>query len=90
MTQPQVRDVTGRPTQSQGNCWLFHPSKTGLVGSISVQPSFATVPYDPLTTGNLKLCFFGGAYSYAFLRVFIPNEHKWEWTPWPLTLSPSR
>lgn len=89
MTQQQVRRRTGRPIRSQGNCWLFHPTKTGLVGSISVQPSFAAVPYDPLTTGNLKLCFLGGAFSYGQLREFIPSKHKWEWTPWPLTLSPS-
>src|SRR4051794_16589916 len=35
MTQQQVQRLTGRPTSSQGNCWLFQPSKTGLVGSIS-------------------------------------------------------
>lgn len=90
MTQQQVRRSTGAPASTQGNCWLFHPSKTGVVGSISVQPAFSRAPYDPSTTGDLKLCFAGGAFSYGFLRVLDQQNHRWVWGAWPLELSPAR
>ena len=86
MSPQQVRHITGEPVRTQGGCWFFQPTKTGMVRSISVQPAFATALYDARTTGELKLCFIGGAYSYSYLRLFIPSRHEWEWTAWPLNL----
>lgn len=89
MTPRQVQHLTGKPTETRGQCWFFRPSGTGMVGSVSVQPSFATVPFDPRTTGNLKLCFLGGAYSYSELRAFDKRQHKWVWGAWPLGRIPA-
>ena len=89
MTPQQVQHLTGRPTATTGSCWLFRPTTTGRVGSISVQPSFSALPYDPRTTRDLKLCFLGGVYSDSYLREFSQSEGKWVWGAWPLTLSGS-
>lgn len=89
MTQQQVRQFTGRPASTLGNCWRFHPTKTGMVGSIPVQASFATVPYDTATSGDLKLCFSGGAFSFGYLHGYDKQKHRWVWEPWPLALAPS-
>jgi hypothetical protein len=86
MTPQRVRHITGEPVRTHGGCWFFQPTKTGTVGSISVQPAFATALYDARTTGQLELCFVGGVYSYSYLRLFIPSRHRWEWTAWPLNL----
>lgn len=88
MLPPQVERLTGRPAARRANCWLFHPTTTGMVGSISVQPSFATVPFDPRTTRDLKVCFLGGVYSSSELRQFDERQHRWIWGAWPLSLSP--
>lgn len=86
MTAHQVLRRTGQPTKTQGSCWLFSPTKTGTVGSISVQPSWSRLPYNPRTTRDLKLCFTGGAFSHGYLRGFDMHTQKWVWFPWPLTL----
>jgi hypothetical protein len=88
MTEKQVRHRTGEPAAIQASCWVFHPNKTGMVGSVSVQPSFATTPYEASTTGALKVCFSGGLFSYGQLRMLDKQNHKWIWAPWPLALSP--
>lgn len=87
MTPQQVRSLTGKPTKAQGACWLFKPSSTGMVGSISVRSSYSRGPYNPRTTGDLKLCFLGGVYSYAFLREFRPHQHDWVWAGWPVDIA---
>jgi hypothetical protein len=86
LTPEQIIGRTGQPTKTQGRCMFFSPTRTGTVGSISVQPSWSRLPYDPTTTGELKLCFAGGGFSDGYLRVFDPNKHKWVWSAWPLTL----
>lgn len=86
MTPHQVLRRTGQPIKTQGNCWLFAPTKAGIVGSISVDPSWSRRPYDPTTQGGLKLCFTGGRYSYGLQHMYDPRKHKWIWFPWPLTL----
>ena len=86
LTPEQVIRHTGQPTKTQGRCMFFSPTRTGTVGSISVQPSWSRLPYDPTTTGDLRLCFAGGGFSDGSLRVFDPNTHKWVWSAWPLTL----
>jgi hypothetical protein len=90
MTRAQVHRLTGDPTQTQGDCWLFHPTRTGMVGSISVVPSFSTTPFDRRTTGDLKLCFLGGIYSVSYLRILDQSANRWVWAAWPVYLSPSR
>jgi hypothetical protein len=86
MTPQQVLRRTGRPVKTQGDCWLFAPTAAGIVGSISVQPSWSRLPYDPRTANGLKLCFAGGRYSYGYQHIFDPHEQKWVWSAWPLTL----
>jgi hypothetical protein len=86
MTPKQVLRRTGQPTRTQGNCWLFSPTRTGIVGSIAVQPSWSRLPYDPRTAGALKLCFVGGRYSYGLQHIFDVRKRKWVWSAWPLTL----
>jgi hypothetical protein len=86
MTRHQVLRRTGHPIKTQGNCWLFVPTKTGIVGSISVQPSWSRLPFNPKTQGGLKLCFVSGRYSYGLQHMFDPQKHRWIWFPWPLTL----
>lgn len=86
LTPKQVIRRTGQPTKTQGRCMFFSPTRTGTVGSISVQPSWSRLPYDPTTTRDLRLCFSGGGFSDGYLRVFDRNKHKWVWSAWPLTL----
>lgn len=86
MTPRQVLRRTGQPVKTHGNCWLFAPTKAGIVGSLSVDPSWSRRPYDPKTQGGLKLCFVGGHYSYGLQHMYDPRKHKWVWFPWPLTL----
>ncbi len=89
MTPKQVERLTGKPAVKRRSCWFFHPSNQGMVGSISVQPSFArSLPYDPKTTGDLKLCFLGRVYSYSELHTFDKRNDKWSWEAWPLTRVP--
>jgi hypothetical protein len=89
MSEQQVRHYTGEPATVHASCWVFHPSKTGMVGSVSVQASFASVPYDTSTTGALRVCFSGRLFSYGQLRMFDRQNRKWIWAPWPLALSAS-
>ena len=86
LTPAQVIRRTGQPTKTQGRCLFFAPTKTGTVGSISVQPSWSRLPYNPTATRDLRLCFAGGGFSDGYLRAFDPNKHKWVWAAWPLTL----
>jgi hypothetical protein len=86
MTPQQVLRRTGHPTKTLGNCWLFSPTKTGIVGSIAVQPSWSRLPYDPRTRGGLKLCFTGGHYSNGYQHIFDLRKLKWVWFAWPQTL----
>lgn len=86
MTPKQVLHRTGHPIKTQGNCWLFSPTKAGIVGSISVQPPWSRLPYDPRTAGSLKLCFIGGHYSYGYQHIFDVRKQRWVWSAWPLTL----
>jgi hypothetical protein len=86
MTPRQVLNRTGQPTRTQGNCWLFSPTDAGVVGSIAVQPSWSRVPYDPAVSGDLKLCFTSGHYSYGYERIFDQRKQKWVWSAWPLVL----
>jgi hypothetical protein len=85
MTPQQVLRRTGQPSKIQGNCWLFSPTKAGIVGTISVQPSWSRLPYDPRTQGGLELCFTAGHYSHSYQHMFDPRKQKWVWFPWPLT-----
>ena len=87
MTPQQVRLVTGKPTRTQGSCWFFEPTTAGMVGSISVRSSYARGPYNPRTTGDLKLCFLGGVYSYAYLREYRAKQHTWVWAGWPVDIA---
>ena len=86
MTPQQVLRRTGHPTKTRGNCWLFSPTKTGVVGSISVQPSWSRLPYSPRTQGGLELCFTGGHYSNSYQHLYDPQKQKWVWFAWPQTL----
>jgi hypothetical protein len=83
MTRQQVQHLTGRPTATRGSCWLFRPTATGMVGSISVWPSWATKPYDARVMGDLELCFVGNAYSVAYQRFHDTRAHEWRWVGWP-------
>lgn len=86
MSRHEVLRRTGHPLETQGNCWLFAPTKAGTVGSISVQPSWSRLPYNPKLQGGLKLCFTGGRYSHAYQHIFDPQKQKWIWFAWPQTL----
>jgi hypothetical protein len=76
MTPRQVERVTGKPTSVRAGCWLFLPQH-GMVGSISMGP-----PGSPAarSTGDLKLCFYGGVFSTAFRHFF--SKGAWQWVAW--------
>jgi hypothetical protein len=78
MTRPQVRRISGPPTATRGNCWLFRPRR-GMVGSISMGDPGSIAAR---STGDLKLCFYANAFASAFRHISVDGRWKWiAWTP---------
>jgi hypothetical protein len=85
MNRSQVRRISGPPTATKGDCWLFRP-RGGMVGSISMG---APGSIAARSSGALKLCFYVGSFSSAYRHIFYGGRWKWvEWSP-VLTIEPA-
>lgn len=93
MTKQQVQQITGAPTKTVGNCWLFKP-RNGMVGKIAIANTYPAGPHE----GYLRLCFASGLFTAAARQILgsaaprspFPGgstssntrSSGWKWTSW--------
>jgi len=90
-TPKHILHVAGRPTTIEGRCWIYRPKAgmegglpTSTVGSISLgQPGSIAAR----TANGLKLCFFGGTFSDAFIHSRVSSE-GYRWSSFDPSLRP--
>jgi len=81
MTRNQVRQITGRPTRSQGGCWVFRP-KAGTENGLPTRSVGAMSLGDPgsiaaRSDGLVKLCFYDGTFSTASRQIELNGQLVW-------------